>query len=314
MPYENLELARLRERGAPLRQQNRMIMDKKRAFHKALMYSYQAGLIKKDAIEGHWCPALINPDKIKFDYDEKIISVDWEEDFHCGDTFEWPKDSNIHWIILKQELTEKAYFRGNIRRCQFIEAVDPETKEPVPVWAAIRGPVETTVQQQQSSKILVDKLNLSLNIYIPDNLVNRRTFARYQKFQFQNRWWQVQAPDSISTPGIINFEAMEDYAPYEDFLYPAFDDNKPVKKNDPQINGPSFIKPFFKNHFEVLNYDKEGSWIIDWINRKGKEPKDVFDYKIDGKHLYLTWTMGMSGEFILKYGELEKTVVVESLL
>ena len=30
--------------------------------------------------------------------------VDWKHNFKTGDTFEWPMNSNVHWIILKQEL------------------------------------------------------------------------------------------------------------------------------------------------------------------------------------------------------------------
>ena len=118
MDLENLKLARLRhERSFNYRQQERMIHDKHKSFEKALLYSYQAGLVRADRMGAKWVPALINPDKVKFDYDEKIISIDYAHQFTCGTTFEWPKDSGTHWIILKQELTELAYFRGNIRRC-----------------------------------------------------------------------------------------------------------------------------------------------------------------------------------------------------
>jgi hypothetical protein len=33
--------------------------------------------VKKDEPDAQWVLALINPDKVKFDYDEKIISIDW---------------------------------------------------------------------------------------------------------------------------------------------------------------------------------------------------------------------------------------------
>jgi hypothetical protein len=45
----------------------------------------------------------MNPDKVKFDYDEKIVSVEYEHGFHPGDTFEWGKGTGSHWIILKTE-------------------------------------------------------------------------------------------------------------------------------------------------------------------------------------------------------------------
>lgn len=142
----NLELFKMRARAANNdRQHNRMVLDKKRSMHRALLYSYQAAWIKKDAEDSEWVRALINPDKVKFDYDEKIVSVDWEHGFKPGDTFEWGKETGSHWIILKTEDTELAYFRANIRRCQYLTARDPETHEEFGQWMAIRGPVETKI-------------------------------------------------------------------------------------------------------------------------------------------------------------------------
>jgi hypothetical protein len=64
------------------------------------------------------CRALINPNKNKPDYDEKVLSVPYEADYHPGDVFEWI-GTGTYWIIYLQELTELAYFRGDIRKCQY---------------------------------------------------------------------------------------------------------------------------------------------------------------------------------------------------
>jgi hypothetical protein len=42
--------------------------------------------------------ALINPDKTKMDYDDKIISIDYNSDFKSGDVFEWV-GTNTYWLI-----------------------------------------------------------------------------------------------------------------------------------------------------------------------------------------------------------------------
>ena len=82
-------------------------------------------------------------------------------------------DSKVHWIILKQELTELAYFRGSVRRCQEILVVDPDTGDKKSVWASIRGPVETKINTIQKGGIVADVPNLSLNIYMPNTEKNR---------------------------------------------------------------------------------------------------------------------------------------------
>lgn len=87
----NLELLKIRARHANNdRQRDRMVLDKLKSFHRALLYSYQTAWIKKDGAEdAEYVRALINPDKVKFDYDEKIVSVDFLHNFKPGDTFEW---------------------------------------------------------------------------------------------------------------------------------------------------------------------------------------------------------------------------------
>jgi len=71
-------------------QQERMIRDKRKSLDKATLYSYQAVLIKRclpedaELMEGdNNLPvrALINPDKTKFDYDNKILSVGFEHGY-----------------------------------------------------------------------------------------------------------------------------------------------------------------------------------------------------------------------------------------
>jgi len=84
-----------------------MIRDKRKSLDKATLYSYQGAWVKK--IQGvrnlehgleHSAPvrALINPDKNKFDYDDKIISIGFEHGFEVGDIFEWCR-TNSYWLI-----------------------------------------------------------------------------------------------------------------------------------------------------------------------------------------------------------------------
>jgi hypothetical protein len=95
--------------------------------------------MKRDAPEVR---ALINPDKVKQDYDDKILSIDYQAGFEPGDVFEWKK-TNTYWLIYLQEITEDAYFRGEIRRCRYQLKFKDDDGNYCSTWAAIRGPVET---------------------------------------------------------------------------------------------------------------------------------------------------------------------------
>jgi hypothetical protein len=76
-----------------------MIKDKRRSLDNAVWFSYQgAEVVKTDAEDRKPVRALINPNKLKQDYDDKIISVGYEYDFTTGTIFEW-LGTNTKWLI-----------------------------------------------------------------------------------------------------------------------------------------------------------------------------------------------------------------------
>lgn len=313
---DNFELMRRRMVTVSDRQHNRMVQDKMKSFHRALLYSYQAAWIKKDSVDASctdWCRALINPDKIKFDYDEKIVSVDFQEDFHTGDTFEWPRCSNIHWLIYKQELTELAYFRGAVRRCQEVEATDDEGNTGR-LFIALYGPTETRIDTIQKAGIVADVPNLSIHGYAPQTEFVRKALARYKKFKLQGRIWMVEACDDISTPGVYEFTAVENYECHGDETLIEKVNPNPLPADDEAfIFGDTFVKPLIKSTYELRGL-VAGEWYITLPAEKNKEVEDVLDYTVnaDGS-ITVEWTAMISGSYILHYGDVEKTVVVESL-
>ena len=311
----NHELLKLRAQYANNdRQHDRMVQDKLRSLHRALLYSYQTCWIKKDGDDqAEYIRALINPDKVKFDYDEKIVSIDSIHGFKSGDTFEW-KGTNTHWIILKQELTEIAYFRGNIRRCQLLEVTDPETKEVYSLWAAIRGPVETKINFIQKAGLVAHVPNMTLNIYAALNEQTKKLFNRYFKFKFAGLTWMVTAYDTVSTPGIIEFTAQEDYdCDSEDLLIEPIDPNPPVEDaTAPTIVGETFVRPLVTYEFEATCNIAGQKWTIALQSDKLKVA-DALTWEVAENKIRVTWTAMVSGSYVITYGDLTKTVVVESL-
>ena len=109
----------------------------------ALKNSYQAEWITLNEYDEEnksiW-RCLINPDKLKEDYDQKEISIQFESGLKEGDTFLWNR-TNTHWLVYLQEYSEEAYFRASIRRCDY--QIDINGNK---YWIYMRGPVETTIQ------------------------------------------------------------------------------------------------------------------------------------------------------------------------
>lgn len=297
-------------------QQERMIRDKRRSLDHAVWFSYQgAKVVKTDAEDRRPVRALINPNKLKQDYDDKIISVGFEYNFTTGTVFEW-LGTGTHWLIYLQDLTELAYFRGDIRKCSYeIKFMDEDGKIHS-TYAAVRGPVETKINFIQKHGISVDNPNHSLNLLMPKNEYTMEYFKRYDKFYLQGdeTCWRVEATDWISTPGILEITAVEYFAnETEDdidagivgALIPEVKDpNSEVKIG---IEGETFIKVKRAYKYKFTGYESH-RWELG-----SKVPVHIEIDPNDPRNVTITWTQGYSGQFDLYYGDYKKTIVVESL-
>ena len=311
----NNQFVRLNHQGGNL-QQNRMIRDKRRSLDRALVYSYQGADVRKiDSTSDDYVRALINPNKLKQDYDDKIISVGYEHHFECGDIFEW-KGTETYWLIYLQDLTELAYFRGDIRKCSHqINWEDENGKHST--YAAIRGPVETKINYIQKHGISVDTPNYSLNILLPKTADTLSYFQRYNKFYLADDelkvCWRIEAIDWLSMPGVLEINAVEYYAnEFEDNLEDGTVGTlktEPINPNNSCIEdtivGETFIKPKREYEYEYIG-NLVGKWSI----------KENYPIKLvqDGKKVKLRWLNTYSGQFDLIYADcFKKTIVVQSL-
>ena len=316
------------------RQQDRMITDKRKSLDRAVKYSYQGAFVTKivetvstedvmtpvgDTTTPTSVRALINPNRVTQDYDDKIISIGYEHQYKPGDIFKWD-NTGSYWLVYLQDLTELAYFRGNIRKCRYQISFKDEVGNTKNVYAAVRGPVETKLDSTQKENIIMDTPNSSLNILMPKNADTLKAFQRYNKFFLKTvedghaLVWRVEATDSVSMPGILEINAIEYYVNTSEddttnslvggLIVEAIDPN--TEESNEAIVGETFIKP--KKEY---TYTFSGALISDWtIEAK----TNAISYEeIDEHTIKLKWNSSYSGQFNLKYGTFTKTIVVESL-
>ena len=302
-------------------QQDRMIRDKRWTLDHATKYSYQAAKIKHtDYIDQEQAPALINPDNTKQNYDDKILSVGYEYRYKPGDIFDW-LNTGTKWIIYLQDLTELAYFRAEIRRCNYTVSWIGEDHETFTQYLAVRGPVETKINFIQKSGISVDEPNYSLDILMTKTPEALKYFRRYAKFYLKglaegdkNTCWRVEATDSISMPGVLQVVAVEYYAnETKDDLDQGLVNGLVIDPIDPNedsdldnlIKGDTFIKPRIE-----YTYYYRGKGAVQWKVIGKKVPVKI---KTEGRKCTLIWDSSYHGQFVLKCGDSEKTIVAESL-
>lgn len=257
----------------------RNVKGKLLSFRSALWNSYQAEDI---TFNGQKCRCLINPDKLKENYDHKIISIDFDYGMKPGDTFYWDRTES-YWIVFLEEHCEEAYFRASIRRCDY--KIDND-------WVYLRGPVETALIWRQKHQIEFNELNYSILVYVTRTEENLKKFSRLNVIKFDGHNWRVAATDKYSQPGLIEVY-LEEYHdnPMEDkMIVPE------ITKPDAaaaHIEGLQIVKPFA----EKLSYSIVGMSGGSFVVNSNK----VKILSSDETRCILTVTSGKSGKFTVTY-------------
>lgn len=317
MITENMSMRLLYLGGA--RQQDRMNEDKLRTLKKALLYSYQAITLENE--QGEQYRALLNPDKLKNDYDQKILSIPFNDiclnqeqigttvqglqstKISTGQVFK-NVDNDTYWLIYLRNLEETAYFRADVRRCkEEIEVNGNKYK------VYIRGPVETKINWNQKKGIEWNNLNYSLLMYITKNEETLEFFHRFAKIKVRGKPYEVQAIDSFAADDIIEVVLLEDYNNLleDEEGIPTVELIEP-EEGQPRINGESYVGPYSINEYSIDGLALGGIWTSD-----SRNVKIITDEESNVKVEIL---LGKSFKFDLTYTiddqSVTKTIIVES--
>lgn len=304
------------------RQQERMIQAKRKTFDRTVFNSYQAAEISPVNYPRLRQRALINPNILKPDYDDKTLSVGYEYNYKPGDIIQWHRkkqDGSIdisYWLIYLQDLTELAYFKGDIRKCNYWVNWEDEYGHLHHTWFAIRGPVETTIDSMQKNNFSIDLPNHTLHILMPKNEQTMKRFKRYAKFYIRGAdeetnsvCWRVEATDTISMPGVLEITAQEYYSndQVDDIKQGIVKDVTMIElpnEVDYIIVGENTMRPQKSYSFR---YDgpEEGEWVYDTTL--------PLSAKVSGNVITLVWTASYSDTFTLSFGKTTKEIKVKSL-
>lgn len=299
-------------------QQERMVKDKERSLKKALIYSYQSETLVTE--DGKEFRCLINPDKLKNEYDKKILSIPYEDIclnkprrgttteglvdtlIKPGDVFKW-KENNSYWLIYLHHKEELAYFRAEIIEC------NREVEIGEKIYKVYnRGPVETDINWILRNGIEFNELNYSRVMYITKNEETLKALHRFSIIKIDNKPWEVQTVNSVDAEGIIKVVIKEYYqnSILEDKI--EEDKKKPAAEEPtkPYISGPAVVYPYDKITYTIVSdEDIEGLWTVS--NKKAK----IISFS--DKTVDIEIVTGRSGDFILRYGDLVLPIKIESL-
>ena len=256
-----------------MRSDLRMQHDKLRTLKKALLYSYQSETAVLE--DGREFRCLINPDKLKNDYDNKILSIPYEDiclnkeftgmpttqveeevGIKVGDIFTW-KETDTKWIVYLQFLEESAYFRGEIRLCSNEVTIDGKN-----YWAYVRGPVETTIRWNQKSDIGWNDLNYSKILYMGENDVTKK-LKRFDVIKVDGENYQVQVVNKDTASDGILIIYLKEF-----FTNTIEEENPPIENEnvESEIKGDTIVYPYDVKIYTIDTFG--GEWSISNSNAK----------------------------------------------
>lgn len=270
-------------------------------------------------MDGRQFRALINHDKLKVAYEDKIISIPFKDiclnkpfsgektpageevvGLKAGDTFKWtPLHEEYveptYWIIYLQYSEETAYFRGEIREAPTEVVINGTTYH---AW--FKGPEQEAIEWSQKHHVEWNGLNYTRVMYITKNEETLGFFHRFDKLEIEGNMWEVQAVDEFYGDNIIKI-AMKEY----------FNNNLPDSTEEStddgqsEIKGDSVVYPYDTKTYTVNAAVAGATWSL---NNNLAVIKKSTDTSVT---IYIK--TGKSGEVVLKYGDLEKYITIESL-
>ena len=256
---------------------DRMTNDKLRTLKKALLYSYQAETIILE--DGREFRCLINPDKLKNDYDNKIISIPFYDiclnkefteeptsiaeepiDMKVGDVFLW-KATETYWLVYLSYKEESAYFRAEIRQCSSIVTIGDKDYR-----AYVRGPVETKIKWNIKD-MTWNSLNYTKVAYIKEDEYTS-TLGRFDVVLVDNKPFEIQAINKdTASDGIMILYLQEDFQnPIEKELQDIENaDTPPQEESVHPIQGKTEVYPF-----DICQYSTKlegGRWSVSDVKK-----------------------------------------------
>ena len=290
---------------------------------------------------------LINHDKLKVDYEDKIISIPFfeppiggvdpiETDFHNGTVFKWVHGNkqewtpDTYWIVYMQYSQETAYFRAQIRKADEqveIITIDSQGNENSVTYRGwMTGPNETTALWHTKKNVTWNDMNYTKLLYITKDEDTLAFFQRFDRIIINGQPWEVQAyNDSYSTSkgadgssGIIRVALKETYTSTDEFVKESLNaaaqakaeqDAYDAAHTDTRIDGPTVVKPYEVIKYTAKNFEDDGT-VREW-SLYGTSLAKIIRTSVDGLTITVEVQTGFSNKegFFVNYGNSEDTML-----
>ena len=290
--------------------------------------------------EGNYFRCLINHDKLKVDYEDKIISIPYAENtvsidpvvdnddyvetnFHNGTVFKWVHGNkqewvpDTYWIVYMQYSEETAYFRGEIRKADeeiTIVVINDDGEEEERTYRGwMTGPNEETTMWNVKKGVVWNDMNYTKKLYITKDPDTLAFFQRFDRVIINGQPWEIQAyndnygsSSSNVESGIIRVALKETYTSTAQQIR---DMDAREQATDATITGPDVLSPYDEVVYTTNSEIVGAEWSVS-IADEGIISYSVVDNKLK---IVVNTTKAYRQGFTIQYGDLKKKITIKSL-
>ena len=214
---------------------------------------------------------FINHDKLKEDYDDKIISIPYSDvclnadDFtdmtpaevqnigmKVGDVFTW-KETDTKWIVIQEILEENAYFRATIRKAEDEIIIDGKS------YYGYLGKWSKEALWHTKGLTSWSEMGYEVVLYITRDETTENYFHRFKKVEISGRLWEVQMVNDITSDTMLIIYLKEAFT-NEFEPVPNEQDEQEQDEDTSLIIGPDAVYPFDSALYDVAEGINGGDW------------------------------------------------------
>ena len=261
---------------------------------------------------GSYFRAIINHQRNKVEYQDKQISIPFEQNtvtidpvkdnkdnvetnikvgtvlkWVHGNKEEWTPDS--YWIVLLQYSQQTAYFRGEIRKAdsqiEITVIADDGTQTTKIYRGYINQPNDNEINWNLKHNVVWNDMDKIKILYLTKDEDTDTFFKRFKRVIIDGKPYQVQtvndnygATSANGSTGLMRVAIKETYTTTENVIKQQ---NQKKQTQEPMIVGPGALTTFDKNvTYKVLNPEENTQWSVQTV-QAGATTDDYIKYYVD---------------------------------
>lgn len=153
--------------------------------------------------------SIITESSTKWNSDIKNLAIPFSEQIDVGKTIDWLR-TGYKYLVLTQNLTQKAYFSGTMHQCNFLLKWKDSEGNSYSQYVVVDGPNEDESDFTRRERIMSDTGNADIQIFIgktPGSIL----LTRYSRILLNDKSWEIFVINNMENENIIKLALSESF-------------------------------------------------------------------------------------------------------